>query len=92
MKVKFGHSDPWSRNKWEIELDLEAFCNLKGIKGIDPQTNKKYVIYPMRKIRKVFKLMVQTMEQEELDTVHEFLKGKSTKYADLFQQIRQKGG
>lgn len=91
MKVIFGRSDPWTHEKWTIELDIEAFCKLEGVIYLDPQTDKKVTAYPMTKVRKVFTLMVQTMRQDELDVIHDFLKCKSKKYADVFQQIRQKG-
>lgn len=90
MEVKFGCTDTWTHKNWEIEIDMEAFCSLEGKKIKDPETNKKIIAYPMAKARKMFDLMVRTMEQEELDKVHGFLELKSKKYADVFQQIRQK--
>lgn len=91
MEVRFGHSDPWTKNKWEMTIDLKAFCNLEGVKETNPETNKKYLVYPLTKVKKLFKLMVQNMEPEELNKVQEYLNSSSKSYAAVFKQIIEKG-
>jgi hypothetical protein len=76
MIIKFGHSDPWSRNKWEMTINLAEL-----VKGE----------LKMPQVRKIFKLMIQNAESEEIEQVQNYLNSSSKKYAAVFKEIKQKG-
>lgn len=94
MIVEFGSSD-WNEH-WNMKVDLNCICESEGRKvwGIDDSgnmTGKKVIEYPVKKVRKLFTLMVKNIENEEkLDEIQQFLDKKSKKYAEIFKEIRKK--
>lgn len=76
MILKFGYSDPWSQNKWEMTINLDEL-----VKGE----------FKMSQVRKIFKLMIQNAELEEIEHVQTYLNSSSKKYAVAFKQIKEKG-
>lgn len=92
MIVEFGRHD-WKEN-WNMKVDLEQICSLEGKKEEVENSKGKYVYvvaYPVKKVRKLFTLMVKNIENEEkLDEIQQFLDKKSKKYAEIFKEIRQK--
>lgn len=92
MIVEFGSSD-WNEH-WNMKVDLNWICESEGRK-VDVRNSKgkwvKVVEYPVKKVRKLFTLMVKNIENEEkLDEIQQFLDKKSKKYAEIFKEIRQK--
>lgn len=76
MIITFGHSDPWSKNKWTMTINLAEL-----VKGE----------LKMPQVRKIFKLMIQNAASEEIEQVQTYLNSSSKKYAAVFKEIRQKG-
>ncbi len=75
MIIKFGHSNPWSKNKWEMTINMTEL-----IKGE----------LQMVKVKKIFKLMIQNADSEDVEKVQNYLNSSSSKYASVFKEIRQK--
>lgn len=76
MIITFGHSDPWSKNKWTMTINLAEL-----VKGE----------LKMPQVRKIFKLMIQNAASEEVEQVQNYLNSSSKKYAAVFKQIKEKG-
>lgn len=76
MIIKFGQSEPWLKNKWEMTINLAEL-----IKGE----------LKMPQVRKIFKLMIQNAGSEEIEQVQNYLNSSSRKYAAVFKEIKQKG-
>lgn len=76
MIITFGHSDPWSKNKWTMTINLSEL-----VKGE----------LKMPQVKKIFKLMIQNVALEEVEQVQTYLNSSSKKYAAVFKEIRQKG-
>lgn len=77
-----------------MKIDLKAICNTEG-KKVEVENSKgqwvKVVEYPVSKVRKLFTLMIKTIESEEkLDEIQQFLNKNSKKYAETFKEIRKK--
>lgn len=92
MIVEFGSSD-WNE-QWNMKVDLNWICESEG-KKVEVENSKgqwvKVAEYPVKKVRKLFTLMVKNIENEEkLDEIQQFLDKKSKKYAEIFKEIRKK--
>lgn len=89
MKVIFGSSG------WKMNIDLNAICKLEGKKeDIAECGKKKYKLaYPKAKIKKIFKLIIQNIyEDDKLDEIQGYLKKHSKGYEKIFSETRQKLG
>lgn len=92
MIVEFGSSD-WNEH-WNMKVDLNLICSMEGKKEEVKNSKGKWVYviaYPVKKVRKLFTLMMKYIENEEkLDEIQQFLDKKSKKYAEMFKEIRKK--
>lgn len=85
----------WDSN-WKMDINLENVCKSEGKKV--PQINdsgyctgKMVVDYPMSKVRKLFKLMVDNIQEDkELDEISAYLKQNSKSFCKVFEEIRKK--
>lgn len=91
MKVLFGSYNQWEKSGWRMEIDLDELCELEGKKEND--AGKRVAAYPKSKLKKLFKLMIQNIiDENELDEIQKYLKGHSNGYEKVFCEIRQKIG
>lgn len=99
MKVVFGNQSQWDAN-WEMEIDLEEICKLEGKKeDIEDESYHYYrkrrgiVVYPKSRVRKLFKLMIQSIYDDGgLDEIQDYLEHHSKEYGKLFGELRQQIG
>lgn len=92
MKVLFGSYNPWEKPRWEMVIDLKELCELEGKKE-ENNKGKRVLAYPKGKLKKLFKLMIQNiLDENELDEIQKYLKDHSRGYEKVFCEIRQKIG
>ena len=92
MKILFGSYNPWEKPRWEMEIDLKELCELEGQKE-ENNAGKRVMAYPNGKLKKLFKLMIQNiLDENELDEIQKYLKDHSRGYEKVFCEIRQKIG
>lgn len=92
MKILFGSYNPWEKPRWKMEIDLKELCELEGKKE-ENNAGKRVMAYPNGKLKKLFKLMIQNiLDENELDEIQKYLKGHSNGYEKVFCEIRQKIG
>ena len=92
MKILFGSYNPWEKSRWKMEIDLKELCELEGKKE-ENNAGKRVMAYPNGKLKKLFKLMIQNiLDENELDEIQKYLKDHSRGYEKVFCEIRQKIG
>ena len=92
MKVLFGSYNQWEKPRWKMEIDLKELCELEGKKE-ENDAGKRVMAYPKSKLKKLFKLMIQSvLDENELDKIQKYLKDNSKGYEKVFCEIRQKVG
>lgn len=92
MKVLFGSYNQWEKSRWKMEIDLNKLCELEGKKE-ENDSGKRVLAYPKGKLKKLFKLMIQNiLDENELDEIQKYLKDHSRGYEKVFCEIRQKIG
>lgn len=92
MKILFGSYNPWEKPKWKMAIDLKKLCELEGKKE-ENDSGKRVLAYPKSKLKKLFKLMIQSIyDENELDKIQKYLKDHSKGYEKVFCEIRQKIG
>ena len=92
MKVLFGSYNQWEKSRWKMKIDLNKLCELEGKKE-ENDSGKRVLAYPKGKLKKLFKLMIQNiLDENELDEIQKYLKDHSRWYEKVFCEIRQKIG
>lgn len=92
MKVLFGSYNQWEKSRWKMEIDLKELCELEGKKE-ENDAGERVTAYPKNKLKKLFKLMIQSIiDENELDEIQKYLKDNSKGYEKVFCEIRQKAG
>lgn len=95
--ITVKEQDTWTGRKLTMELNLTELCRMEGKKEIVPSDGKcrykRVEIYPMSKVRKLFKTIVRfTEDYYVLDEIQEYLYDHSKKYGRVFSEVRQKLG
>lgn len=96
MIVTFGNQDTWTGENWSMTINLGVLCSQEGVKievptSPDSKNYVKVLAYPTEKVRKLFKLMIRTMSEDELDNVQIYLTCWTTKWHEVFKKLREKG-
>lgn len=90
MKIKFLKNDIWFPMNWKITISLDIERKIVKVEKTNDNCGMVF-IYPMRNIKKIFKLMILNISSEELNEIQEYLNTTSKKHADLFRKMRKKG-
>lgn len=95
MQITFGKKDLYEN--WSMTVDLAYLCALEG-KKVEVETAyqsgiyQKTLEYPTPQVRKLFKLMLESMGDSELDEVQVFLTANTRKWHKVFHEMREKAG
>lgn len=94
MKVHLERNT-WDEH-WKMDINLDAVCKTEGKKvpQVDNHgygTGRMVADYPIPKVKKLFKLIVDNIsDEEQLDDISSYLKKNSKGFCKLFEEIRKK--
>lgn len=85
MVVTFGENDSYSGRAWKMTIDLSILCSLEGKKYDKTLVDVGALIYPTPRVRKLFKHMICSMGECELDAVEDYLLSHTLKWGKVFK-------